>query len=114
MLSISEAQITKLEAISLNKFRTNIFKRFREDFPEQTQYLSDKELYQRINDSTQVGVEWEISTESSLSQFVGIAVMLDKYFYKRKEVIDFFSYSGFSNNDKLSIIVEEIIKKSHK
>lgn len=114
MLSISKAQIKKLEAISLNNFKSKIFKRFRKDFFEQTQHLTDNELYQRIDDSTQIGVEWKISTEASLSQFIGIAVMLDKDFYKRREVIDFFAYSGFSNNDKLSIIIEELIRKSYK
>jgi len=108
MLTISRKQIAELEKDQIRRFKSEIFTRFREAYPRQSSHHDDEKLRAIIDAATDAGRKRGIRTKGRLSQFVGIAVMLDEDFYKRQEITDFLDYSGFTADDKVAILADKL------
>lgn len=112
MLTITHEQMTALEQDQLRRFKSSfkaeIFERFRQDYPPKIIQHDDQALRAIIDTATQAGLELGIATKGRLSQFVGIAVMVDPVFYQRADVARFLAYSGFTADDKVAILARNI------
>lgn len=108
MLTISRTQMAALENDQIRRFKSEIFIRFREDYPRQSCHHDDEELRAIIDAATDAGLNRGITTKGPLSQFVGIAVMLDEGFYERPEINRFLDYSGFTTDDKVAILADQL------
>lgn len=108
MLNFLRDQLLSLEEIEMGRFQEKLFKRFRTEFHKQSLHHSDQKLKEIIRDSTEVGIKIGLKSEGPLSQFVGISVMLCEKFYDQTEIKSLLHYSGFTADDKISLLIDKL------
>lgn len=106
MLKIDPKQVAAFEDGDLEKFKQDLFDKFRFDYPDYTQRHDDDALKSIIDKSTADGIEFGLKTRRGMTQFVSLAVFLDPDLLERQEVQDLIGYSGFNADDKMEMLSE--------
>src|SRR3954466_5305786 len=86
MLIVRKEQMAMFEAHLGQRFRNQVRKHVRQEFPEQTKGLTDPAIDKRIADATERARLYEIGTERDITLFVDLVFLLGANFEQERKM----------------------------